>query len=134
MVLGGIGMAIAALALLLLARVERFTQTDSYATLQVTTLLMSTNVDERVARVATGPVTVNSIRLLHDAENSNRVVDLQLKFRASEPIVALPNRIVNDVAALPGVVSVRWSLGKRRNVHRSARDDVAESPGRARTK
>lgn len=105
--LGGIGTAIAALTLFVLPSIEDLVRNDWYATVRVHVRLDGVDTAELVRQVEQESIRVKSLAVVHDTAQQTRTLTLNLKFKRGH-LIERPDRIVRQLAAAPGVLSVSW--------------------------
>jgi putative Mg2+ transporter-C (MgtC) family protein len=105
--LGACGLGIAALALLVLPRLERHVHTISEARLSVTTSLAGTGPEGLAEILEQAGVSPIETDIAQDLVAGTRTVGFSVRFRRGHPI-AIPEKITAAVAGAVGVRSVSW--------------------------
>lgn len=105
--LGGMGLAVAGIALLVLPYVERFVQNDWYSTLSVTVGKHGPAVEEVVKCLDGLKIKVKALELDCDVAAGETRYDCLLKHKKGN-LVKLPKEVVSHVMILPGVQRVSW--------------------------
>ncbi|HEV2393579.1 MAG TPA: MgtC/SapB family protein [Verrucomicrobiae bacterium] len=103
-----LGVGLAMVTLFILPRVERYAQADWYATLTISaTLEGPADQALRTKIESLGPL-VQTLKLNYDLEKKQKTITCDLKLKRSDRFEA-PDRLVNDLSQLPGVLRVAWT-------------------------
>lgn len=105
--LGTMGTVLALVVLLALSRLEKRIQADWYSSLSVVSRLNQTSVDEVSQLLESLGVKVLSVNLHYDIEAGRKTVEFDLKLGRPDKL-EIPGRVLTKIAALDGVLQVRW--------------------------
>jgi putative Mg2+ transporter-C (MgtC) family protein len=104
---GVMGTAIAAFALFAMPRFESRIRRDFYCTVTVVTGLEGVTDEDVKRRLEATGARVQRIAYDYDLSEGTRTLQCELKLRRNE-VLALSRQIVDDLAACPGILRVRW--------------------------
>jgi putative Mg2+ transporter-C (MgtC) family protein len=105
---GGLGFAVALIALFLLPRIELLIKSDWYGSVSVTAQMDgASSGDIRQCLEGLG-LTVKGVKLESNLERKQRTISFAVKFKKGD-LLDIANRAVEELARLPGVAEVKWS-------------------------
>jgi putative Mg2+ transporter-C (MgtC) family protein len=106
--LGGVGLAVAALALHALPAVEKHIQTDWYATLVVTMELDALDEAQLRRRIESLGLKIKAMELDYDLAAKQKTIRFELKLKRTAAF-DLSARLLADLRACPGVLQAKWA-------------------------
>jgi putative Mg2+ transporter-C (MgtC) family protein len=104
---GFLGMAVAMAALFILPSLEQVIQSDWYATLTITGAFEVLSETSLRTQIESSGLAIKAMRFNSDLEKKQKTLVYELKLKKSA-VFQLSSKLVNQLAALPGVLQVKW--------------------------
>jgi len=105
--LGLAGLALALVTLHILPKLEKFIDSDWYATMSLRVKMEGLDEQELRKRIQAFGVTLQTIRLTYDMEKQQKTFICELKLTRRN-VLAVSTRAMAELTKCPGVLSVRW--------------------------